>query len=86
MLLREPARLAEVGARGAALARPAAAREIAALVLQRAGVAASAVADAHGAAAAAPLAARATAVAVPSDPGGPAAPERSVTPAGARRT
>jgi UDP-N-acetylglucosamine--N-acetylmuramyl-(pentapeptide) pyrophosphoryl-undecaprenol N-acetylglucosamine transferase len=39
-LLADPAGLAEMGARGAALARPNAAREIAALVLQRAGVAA----------------------------------------------
>ena len=51
MLLADPARLAEIGSRGASLARPDAARDIADLVLARAGVAAglASLAGAEGA-------------------------------------
>jgi UDP-N-acetylglucosamine--N-acetylmuramyl-(pentapeptide) pyrophosphoryl-undecaprenol N-acetylglucosamine transferase len=65
MLLADPARLAEMGARGSALARPSAARDIANLVLQRAGVALSVEPHSRGAAPAAPSAARDTVAAEP---------------------
>jgi UDP-N-acetylglucosamine--N-acetylmuramyl-(pentapeptide) pyrophosphoryl-undecaprenol N-acetylglucosamine transferase len=88
-LLDNPGRLAELGERGAVLARPHAARDIAALVLQRAGVPASAEHDPHGAAPssshAARVAARDPITAVPS---GPSSAFISVSPsnlAGARR-
>ena len=91
MLLAEPARLAEIGSRGAALARPSAARDIAALVLQRAGVPCASEPHSHGAAPAAPTAARDTRAArdtVTAECSGPGSDSISASPSnspGARR-
>ena len=84
-LLGEPARLAEIGSRGAALARPEAARVIADLVLRRAGVATLAAPHPHGAAPAAPAAARDIIAAVPSGSGSAPIPVSPSNPPGARR-
>jgi UDP-N-acetylglucosamine--N-acetylmuramyl-(pentapeptide) pyrophosphoryl-undecaprenol N-acetylglucosamine transferase len=85
MLLAEPGRLAAMGERGAALARPSAARDIAALVLQRAGVPCASEPHSHGAAPAAPHAARDTVTAEHAGPGGASISVSPSIPPGARR-
>lgn len=85
MLLADPAHLLEMGARGAVLARPDAARDIATLVLRRAGVAAPAELHPHGAAPAAPMAARDTMTAEPSGSDSARIPVSPSNPPGARR-
>lgn len=85
MLLADPARLAELGSRGASLARPDAARVIATLVLQRAGVPCASEPYSRGAAPAAPHAARDTDSLAHPSAGTAAAAVSSSNPAGARR-
>jgi UDP-N-acetylglucosamine--N-acetylmuramyl-(pentapeptide) pyrophosphoryl-undecaprenol N-acetylglucosamine transferase len=85
MLLAEPGRLAAMGERGAVLARPAAARDIAALVLQRAGVPCAPGPHSHGASSAAPHAARDTVAAERSGAGVASIPASPSADSGARR-